>query len=203
MGTGFALGLDDAKELLGTGGALTDDLDLGARLALRGIRVAYEARARTVDEKPTRLATAVAQRHRWMQGRWAVAGRHLPALGRLSLLPGPATLATRLRALDVAFQLVAPSLLFTAVATGLLSLVLAAISALSAHPTGPLLSASLAAATTYYLVPAIGIARHRPGATVWLCYLVQPFYLALSLPLAVSGFLTRRTGQWVRTPKGL
>jgi hypothetical protein len=67
---------------------------------------------------------------------------------------------------------------------------------------GPFLPGSLAATATYYLVPALGIARHRPGMAVWLCYLVQPLYLALSLPLAVSGFATRHGARWVRTPKG-
>jgi hypothetical protein len=126
----------------------------------------------------------------------------VPALLRLAVLPGPATLPARLRALDVAVQLVAPSLLFTAVAAGLLSLLLAVVRTSSALPVGALLTGSLAATATYYLVPAIGIARHRPGALVWLCYVVQPLYLALSLPLAVSGFLTRRGTRWVRTPKG-
>jgi cellulose synthase/poly-beta-1,6-N-acetylglucosamine synthase-like glycosyltransferase len=202
MGTGFALRLDDALDLLGTGGGLTDDLDLGARLALRGIRVAYEPSARTVDEKPTELSTAVAQRHRWMRGRWVVVGGSVPALLRLGFSPGAASFATRVRAVDVAVQLVAPSLLFTAVATGLVSLAVAVVFWVSGLSLGPFLPGSLAATATYYLVPALGIARHRPGMAVWLCYLVQPLYLALSLPLAVSGFATRHGARWVRTPKG-
>jgi cellulose synthase/poly-beta-1,6-N-acetylglucosamine synthase-like glycosyltransferase len=201
MGTGFAISLEEARRLLTTGGALTDDLDLAARLAARGIRVAYEARARTVDEKPTELRTAVAQRHRWMQGRWAVAGRHVPELLRVAFGSGDSDLGARLRALDVAVQLVAPSLLFTAVGLALL-----AGSALALAPLArfgaPLSSWSLAVALVYYAVPAAGIARHRPSPRVWLCYLLQPAYLAWSLPLAVSGFVMRRGERWIRTPKG-
>jgi len=201
MGTGFAISLEEARRLLTTGGALTDDLDLAARLAARGIRVAYEARARTVDEKPTELRTAVAQRHRWMQGRWAVAGRHVPELLRVAFGPGQRGLGARLRSFDVAVQLVAPSVLFTAVALALLAgsaLVLASLARVGA----PLASWSLAVAAVYYLVPAAGIARHRPSPRVWLCYLLQPAYLAWSLPLAVSGFVMRRGERWIRTPKG-
>src|SRR5207249_3104408 len=114
------------------------------------------------------------------------------ALLRLGLLPGPAWASTRVRALDVAVQLVAPSLLFTAIAAAFLSLAASVLAAATALPLGPWLRASLVATATYYVVPAVGIARHRPGARVWSCYVVQPFYLALSLPLVVSGFLTRR-----------
>jgi cellulose synthase/poly-beta-1,6-N-acetylglucosamine synthase-like glycosyltransferase len=201
MGTGFAIRLEEARLLLLTGGALTDDLDLAARLTVRGIRVAYEARARTVDEKPTELRTAVAQRHRWMQGRWAVAGRHVPELLRIAFGPGRSAPGARLRSFDVAVQLVAPSLLFIAVAIALLAgsaLVLASLAQVGA----PLASWSLAVAAVYYVVPAACIARHRPSPRVWLCYLLQPAYLAWSLPLAVSGFVMRRGERWIRTPKG-
>ncbi|HEX4340979.1 MAG TPA: glycosyltransferase family 2 protein [Polyangiaceae bacterium] len=199
MGTGFVMSMELARRVLTTGGGLTDDLDLAARLAPLGVRVAYEARARTVDEKPTRLGTAVAQRHRWMQGRWAVASQHVPALVREAL---SGSRGRRWTLLDVAFQLLAPSLLFTAVATALLAVTAIAVDGFAglAAPRGVLLS--LAFAGVYYAVPAAGIARHRPGAAVWLCYLFQPFYLVLSLPLAVTGFVTRRDRRWVRTPKG-
>src|SRR5260221_1567302 len=203
MGTGFAMRLEDAREVLSGSSSLTDDLDLGARLALRRIRVAYEPEARTVDEKPTRLRTAVAQRHRWMQGRWAVARQHLPALLAEALGRSGASLAERARMLDVGAQLVAPSLLFAAVATAALA---AGASALDAAMPGIVripTSWSLAAAALYYAIPTIGIARHEPPARVWLCYLLQPAYLALSAPLALSGWLARRGGRWARTPKGM
>jgi cellulose synthase/poly-beta-1,6-N-acetylglucosamine synthase-like glycosyltransferase len=200
MGTGFAMDMELARRILTTGGGLTDDLDLAARLAPLGIRVAYEPGARTVDEKPTRLGTAVAQRHRWMQGRWTVASSHVPRLVRAAL--AERGLMARWTLFDVAFQLLAPSLLFTAVATALLGLAALSVAWLAGRGAVPLATFSLVAAAVYYVVPAVGIARHRPGISVWLCYFFQPFYLALSLPLAVTGFLTRRERRWVRTPKG-
>jgi cellulose synthase/poly-beta-1,6-N-acetylglucosamine synthase-like glycosyltransferase len=201
MGTGFALEMDLARKLLTTGGGLTDDLELAARLALFDVRVAYEANARTVDEKPVRLGTAVAQRKRWMQGRWAVASKHGPSLLRAALRERDVRAA--LRTFDVAIQLVAPSLLFTGVFTALLSALSLGIARLSDLGSEPLGTASLLAAALYYAVPALAIARHRPGLKVWLCYFSQAFYLVLSLPLAVSGFVTRRERRWVRTPKGV
>jgi len=200
MGTGFVIEMGLARQALTAGGGLTDDLDLAARLAPLGVRVAYEPRARTVDEKPTRLATAVAQRQRWMQGRWAVASVHVPALVRAALRAEGAK--ARWTLLDVAIQLVAPSLLFTAVAVALLAAAALVVACLSGQGAPLLATGSLAAAAAYYAVPAVGIARHRPGPDVWLCYAFQPLYLVLSLPLAVTGFLRRRDGGWVRTPKG-
>lgn len=207
MGTGFALRTSDAVHYLGDGESLTDDLELGARLALDGVRVAYEESARTVDEKPLALSTAVAQRHRWMQGRWAVAERYLPKLLARALSSGGGSLGARLRVADVAFQLVAPSLLFTAVATLLVSgtsLFLGALLPASfsrvAFVVPPALSIGVGAVA--YLVPALGIARLKPPPGVWPYYLLQSVYLALSGPLAVTGWIRRGSRIWKRTPKG-
>jgi cellulose synthase/poly-beta-1,6-N-acetylglucosamine synthase-like glycosyltransferase len=201
MGTGFAIDMQLARMLLTTGGGLTDDLELAARLSLLGVRVAYEANARTVDEKPVRLGTAVAQRRRWMQGRWAVAAEHGPSL--LGAVLREPDFHAALRMLDVGLQLVAPSLLFTAVFTALISALALGIARVSGFGSEPFAMGSLVAAAVYYAVPAVAIARHRPGRKVWLCYVSQAFYLVLSLPLAVSGFLTRHERRWVRTPKGV
>jgi hypothetical protein len=211
MGTGFAMAKEEAAEYLRGAGSLTDDLELGARLALAGIPVAYEPEARTLDEKPVRMDTAVSQRHRWMQGRFAVAERYVPPLVARALGPSasdgpPASIAERLRALDVAFQLVAPSLLFTGVAlagvggAGAVLRLIAPRAALRLAGAWPL--GALAAGALFYTLPALGIARFRPPARVWLHYAVQPLYLALSAPLALRGWLERRSGVWRRTEKG-
>ncbi|HEX7669784.1 MAG TPA: glycosyltransferase family 2 protein [Polyangiaceae bacterium] len=208
MGTGFAMRTKDAIRFLTNAESLTDDLELGARLALDGVRVAYEPSAHVLDEKPAELGSAVAQRHRWMQGRWAVAGRYLPRLIGHAL-GGEGPLAVRVRALDVALQLVLPSLSFIAVA--ILSIAVAgavfgkflppafARTAFAFLSAGSLFVVGLA----LYVVPAVGIARFRPPTRVWLYYALQPLYLLLSAPLAMSGFFTRRSRAWKRTPKGL
>jgi cellulose synthase/poly-beta-1,6-N-acetylglucosamine synthase-like glycosyltransferase len=205
MGTGFAMRLDDCLRLHQGAGALADDLELGCRLALDGVRVAYERAARTVDEKPVELGVAVAQRHRWMQGRWAVASRYLPRLLRAAVDPARSGIQ-RLRAFDMGMQLVLPSLLFTGVAlAGAASLLLllerlAPETARVGRFAAP--SVSVALAALYYAVPALGIARFAPPSYVWTYYFLQPFYLALSLPLAVSGWFRRHERTWRRTPHG-
>jgi cellulose synthase/poly-beta-1,6-N-acetylglucosamine synthase-like glycosyltransferase len=207
MGTGFAIRMSDALRYLGDAESLTDDLELGARLALDGVRVAYERSAHTTDEKPVQLSTAVEQRHRWMQGRWAVAERYLPKLLARTLSREGGSLAARFRVADVAFQLVAPSLLFTAVAILMVattSLLLAALLPGSFSRAAFLVppSASLCLGTLAYLVPALAILRLKPPAGVWPYYLLQSAYLALSAPLAVTGWLRRSSRVWKRTPKG-
>jgi cellulose synthase/poly-beta-1,6-N-acetylglucosamine synthase-like glycosyltransferase len=207
MGTGFAMHAKDAMRFLANAESLTDDLELGARLALDGVRVAYEPSAHVLDEKPGRLGSAVAQRHRWMQGRWAVAGKYLPRLIEHAL-GGKASPAVRIRALDVSLQLVLPSLPFTAVAIlsmaaagAILGKLLPPVFARTAFALPP--RSLFAVGLALYVVPAVGIARFRPPPRVWLYYALQPVYLLLSAPLAMSGFFTRRSRAWKRTPKGL
>jgi cellulose synthase/poly-beta-1,6-N-acetylglucosamine synthase-like glycosyltransferase len=207
MGTGFAIRMRDALHYLGDAESLTDDLELGARLALDGVRVAYERAARTIDEKPVQLSTAVEQRQRWMQGRWAVAERYLPKLLGRALSPGGGSAGARFRVADVAFQLVAPSLLFTAVAILMVTsvgIVLGAVLPPSFSRVAFIVppSLSLYVGGVAYLVPALGILRMKPPAAVWPYYLLQSAYLALSAPLAVTGWLRRRGRVWKRTPKG-
>lgn len=200
MGTGFAMSIGTAQALLDRGETLTDDLELGARIVLSGQRACFAPDAVTFDEKPSDLVVAAAQRKRWMQGRWAVAERYVPKLLRSALTAGP--LAARLCKVDVAIQLLSPSLLFIGVAT----LIAATLSCLVERGLGgeasPFTRASLVLGLAYYLVPAFFIRRFHPAPKVWACYFLQPLYLALSAPLAITGFLYRRRPGWWRTPKG-
>jgi cellulose synthase/poly-beta-1,6-N-acetylglucosamine synthase-like glycosyltransferase len=203
MGTGWAARFEIGREALGALTSLTDDLELGAYLAGRSVRVAYEDRAVVFDEKPVALETALSQRHRWMQGRWSVAMEHVPKLLRHAMTTRG---ADRLRALDVAVQLIGPSLLFTAVvlgavATADLGLRGLAPRAFTATPR-PAPWASLGAAALYYVLPAVLMTRFEVRPAVWRFYAVQPLYLVLSLPLAVTGFLGRRSRRWRRTTHG-
>jgi hypothetical protein len=199
MGTAWAARLDLCEEVLQGLTSLADDLEMAALLCLRGVRVAYEPEARALDEKPVQLANAVSQRHRWMQGRWGVVERYFPDLIGRALLGGGLTMAQRARTLDVAIQLVGPSLSFTAVAMGLAGATLG----LAPHPVLSALGrASSRVATFYYVVPAVAMRSLRPPREVWTAYGLQPFYLLLSVPLAISGFLTRKSNDWSRTEHG-
>lgn len=202
MGTGFAMRLEEARALLERAQTLTDDLETGARIALSGLRVAFEPGAVTFDEKPHAIGVAAAQRKRWMQGRWHVAEEYVPKLLAQSMSAGK-PFATRLRMLDLAVQLLSPSLLFIGVATCVAAAILLVVERewlfLGLSPFAYL---SFGVGAAYYVIPAPFIARHRPPVSAWACYLVQPGYLALSAPLAVRGFFSRKRKGWFRTPKG-
>lgn len=208
MGTAFAARLDTCERTLHGLSTLTDDLELAARLALRGERVAYEPLARVLDEKPVEVSVALGQRHRWMQGRWAVAARYWPKLVARALLPGgELSVAARLRALDVAAQLISPSLLFSATALGVLAclewLVLQiAPPAYASGATAVTPTLSLCLAAVYFIVPGLSMARLVRPARAWFYYAVQPFYLLFSVPLALTGFAARSRRGWRRTLHG-
>lgn len=200
MGTGFAARPELFPAALAISGALTDDIEANARLALRGVRVAYEPRARTLDEKPTRMDVATAQRQRWMQGRAAAVERWLPLLVSSAVAPqAAASPMERLRALDVAVQLVSPSLLFSSTALATLSSSELALRLLTGRGGTNGAVGSLALAAVCFLLPATIVAHHRPRPRVWAAYLLQPAYVLQSVPLALRGWLTRRERRWSHT----
>ena len=208
MGTGWAARMELHRSSGLAPASLTDDMEIGALLALRGVRVAYEPGARVFDEKPTELRSALGQRRRWMQGRWSIARTFVPQLLKRAIAPGsdpPFDAASRLRALDVALQLVAPSLLFTAVALmaigGLELLLGTAGVGIEGGATGVIHggTATILLGTAYYLAPALALRRFHPSTFTWACYLVQPFYLLFSAPLALVGLVLTRRKQWTHT----
>jgi cellulose synthase/poly-beta-1,6-N-acetylglucosamine synthase-like glycosyltransferase len=210
MGTGWAASLEVCRRELVSAKAVTDDLELSAELALQGVRVAFEPEARVFDEKPTRLFQALRQRERWMRGRFDVAERYLPRLlARALSSSGPHSLdtAARLRALDVGAQLISPSLTFSAVALGGFAAAELALTPLlpRAYRSASRLvppGASLLFAAAYYALPAALLGGSTQRAGVWVAYALQPLYLVLSAPLAVSGWLRRRRSSWRRTEHG-
>lgn len=203
MGTGFVARPELFAAALAPTGALADDIEAGARLALRGVRVAYEPSARTLDEKPTARDAADGQRRRWMQGRWAAAERWLPALVTSALSPVESIpLGQRARLLDVAVQMVAPSLLFTSVALGTLSGAELVARVATGSGGGAAARRGLALSALYFLAPAAAVARHRPAPRVWVAYFMQPAFLLRSVPLAIQGFATRAERTWTHTRHG-
>jgi hypothetical protein len=149
------------------------------------------------------MGTAVGQRQRWMQGRWATAERWLPVLLAEAMGPsGPATLSQRLRSLDVALQLVSPSLLFTATTLGALSGGELVLRSLTGRGNTRAARRAVSCAVLYFLAPVPAVARHRPRGAVWRAYAMQPAYVLRSVPIAVSGWLGRRETTWVKTGRG-
>jgi hypothetical protein len=197
MGTGWAAEIELCRRELAAVDSVTDDLELVARLALLGVRVAYEPEARVHDEKPHTLGQALRQRERWMRGRWSVVEEYAPRLVAAALgLDRERGAAERARAFDACVQLAAPSVLFTGAALG----AVAGAELLLLRRARPLLSLVLSALTFAAPLPRL-VAQGVPRA-VLLLYPVQPLYLLLSVPLSAAGFLRRGAATWQRTQHG-
>lgn len=79
-GTGMAFTADALERAGGFGSSLTEDQELGARLALADIPVVWLHDVRILDEKPSTVRSTVGQRSRWMAGKRAVATMYLGPL---------------------------------------------------------------------------------------------------------------------------
>ena len=178
-GTGMCLTAEALEAAGGFGTAAAEDLELGVRLFLAGIPVAWAHDVKVRDEKPVHSGVAVRQRARWAVGRRQVVKRHL---GELLRTPTPASL-------DVAMRLVQPSRMGVALA----SVGLAVASAFGA----PLLSAPFWAmmAAVQFLAPIPFLVREGVPAR----YLIRYPLLVLLPLLKAAARLIRQRG-WYHTP---
>lgn len=171
----------------GFGESLTEDADLGARLAHVGHRVRWLHDLRIRDEKPTRIGVALRQRARWAAGRRGVARRHA---GRLLI---DAFRRRDFGRADLALRLIQPGRSFVA----LLSALTVVLSATAMR--GVLLPWPVwAAATAVQLgLPIAFLARERVARRYLLAYPLLTIIAALWVPVRI---LSRLTRGWYRTP---
>ena len=111
-GTGMAFTAAALASVGGFGDGLTEDQELGARLALDGTIVEWLHDVRIYDEKPTDASSAVRQRARWMAGRRQVARTYIGKLWRAAIEQRSG------RLFDVGIRLVQPGRSFIALLSG-------------------------------------------------------------------------------------
>ncbi|WP_322795392.1 glycosyltransferase [Tepidiforma sp.] len=128
---------------------LTEDLEMTALLATRGVRVAYVSSARVAVGEPRDLRTSLRQRTRWVRGHLLVVARYWPGL-LWRALHGD------LRALDLAIYLVAPTRMLTRLGVSAAALQ----SLLRLGPRLPL-AATLPVAAAEWAVPGAIALRER------------------------------------------
>jgi cellulose synthase/poly-beta-1,6-N-acetylglucosamine synthase-like glycosyltransferase len=116
-GTGMAITASAVDAAGGFGTSLTEDQELGARLALAGVPVRWLHEVRIRDEKPTAVGAAVRQRARWMSGRRAVARRYLWPLWKAAVS------RRSLGLFDQGLRLIQPSRALVALLTAALAVV--------------------------------------------------------------------------------
>ncbi len=186
-GTGMCLTPGALDAAGGFTADLTEDADLGVRLALAGYPVAWVHGVRIRDEKPATVGVAMRQRARWMAGKRAVARRRVPELLRRTVARGdPASL-------DLALRLVQPGRSFVALASASLAAASAASGSRLLLPW-PLWAGAAAA---QLVLPVAFLARDGVPARYLAKYPLVTLLAALWVPIRLA---SRRVDRWYHTP---
>jgi cellulose synthase/poly-beta-1,6-N-acetylglucosamine synthase-like glycosyltransferase len=189
-GTGMAFTSDALESAGGFGSSLTEDQELGARLALAGIPVVWLHDVRIFDEKPTTMTSTVGQRSRWMAGKRAVATMYLGPLWAGALRH------RSLRLFDQGLRLVQPGRSFVAMLSGSA----AAASAVTRSPALFPWPVWAVATGAQFLEPIPFLARDGVPPRYLARYPLLALLAALWLPIRVVS--SRAGAGWYHTPHG-
>lgn len=186
-GTGMCLTEEALQRAGGFGESLTEDVDLGVRLALAGIPTRWLHDIRVADEKPASLGATVGQRARWASGKRAAARRHVPRLLKAAFTRRSLALA------DMAVRLVQPGRTLVALLSGIAFLI-----AWLAEPSW-LLPAPLwlVTAGVQFLLPIPFLVRDRVPMRYVVRYPLLVLFAVLWIPVRVASRLRRG---WYHTP---
>jgi cellulose synthase/poly-beta-1,6-N-acetylglucosamine synthase-like glycosyltransferase len=184
-GMAFAAELRQAREWDAFG--ITEDLELHAKLALAGVKVAFAPEAWVLGEMPTTLAASRGQNLRWERGRLALARGYAPRL-----------LAAALRGRDRSKLATAVDLMLPPLSVvGLLGL---GFFGVSFHPVccdcRPCAIAILLCLAMYV---AAGLATARAPLRLWLALGFAPLYVVWKGWLYGQALVARRAPSWTRT----
>jgi 1,2-diacylglycerol 3-beta-glucosyltransferase len=169
--------------------SLTEDIEYGIELGMRGVRVAYADEAECDGEMVSREKDARSQRRRWEQGRVALLReKTLPLLKH-------AAGARSLVCLDLALDLLVLPLSYVALAALALTAAAWLLAPTGAGP-GPWLWTGILSCAALALYVLRGWQLSGSGLRGLLDLLRAPFFLLWKLVLM---FRSRRTSEWVRT----
>lgn len=171
---------------------LTEDLEFTARLYANGRKVAYVSSTYVTVEEAHHLRPSVQQRARWARGHLLIVLHEWPAVFRRAL-------SGDLRALDIAFYLIAPTRMLTRVAVSL-SFMLSILGAPFALP----LTAVTAALAGEWILPLYVSLRDGllPANVGGLKLAVRHTILNLLwFPIGFWALLTTRSRTWDAMPR--
>ncbi|MDH3426163.1 MAG: glycosyltransferase family 2 protein [Acidimicrobiia bacterium] len=186
-GTAMAISAAALESAGGFGDSLTEDKDLGARLALAGHKVGWLHDVRVRDEKPETTAVTVRQRARWVAGKRSVSRQHfVPLLGA-------AIRRASLGLFDQAMRLIHPGRSLVALIAAVMAVVAALIDTSLIFPW-PLWAG---AALIYFLAPIAFLKRDGVSGRYLVRYPVVVLLAVLWLPIRVMSMGGRG---WYHTP---
>ena len=189
-GTGMAFTEEALSRVGGFGSSLTEDQELGARLALAGVPVVWLHDVRVLDEKPVTVTATMGQRSRWMAGKRAVATMYLGSLWGRALRHGSP------RLFDQGLRLVQPGRSFVALLSGAAAIG-SAVTRSRVFLPWPVWAGATA---VQFLEPIPFLARDGVAPRYLLRYPLLSLLAALWVPIRV---LSARAGAgWYHTPHG-
>lgn len=190
-GNGWAVASSLLREMPYASYSLTEDLEYGIDLGMRGIRVAYADEASCDGEMVSTARDAQSQRRRWEQGRIALLrARALPLLKH-------AVVSRSLVCLDLAFDLLVLPLSYVALFALALT-VTALLLAPASERIGPWFWVGVSCCIALALYVLRGWQLSGTGLRGLLDLLRAPFFLVWKLAVMLLG---RRTSEWVRTSR--
>jgi cellulose synthase/poly-beta-1,6-N-acetylglucosamine synthase-like glycosyltransferase len=190
MGSGMALPWPCIETTSLASGHLTEDLELGIRLATAGRPPLFCPQARVDSWFPVEGGALDSQRRRWEHGHLSMIFAGVPALLAHAVRRGSTA------SLGLALDLLVPPLALLAV---LLAAAGAAAAALGAAGFG-WTPAAVAALSMLAFAAAVGVAWWRVGRR-WLRFaelVAAPWYIVKKLPV-YAAFVSKRQKEWVRT----
>jgi 1,2-diacylglycerol 3-beta-glucosyltransferase len=181
----FAAELPQAREWDAFG--VTEDLELHAKLAAAGVKVAFASEVSVLSEMPLSLAASRDQNLRWERGRLALACHHAPRL-----------FVAGLRSRDwpklaAALNLLIPPLSVHAI----LAVALLALSLLLSSTVAVVLAAATLLGLTVYVVA--GLAAAKAPLRLWLALGFAPLYVPWKGWLYAQALIARGPPSWTRT----
>jgi cellulose synthase/poly-beta-1,6-N-acetylglucosamine synthase-like glycosyltransferase len=186
-GNGWALTHALLEQMPYASFGLTEDLEFGIELGMRGIRVAYADEANCDGEMVSGEKDSRSQRRRWEQGRIAVLRDKTLPLLKQALLKRSAV------CLDLAMDLLVLPLSYVALNAAALA---AAAWLLAPFDTGPWFWTGVACCGALVLYILRGWQLSGTGSRGLLDLLRAPFFLLWKLAVM---FRSRRSNEWVRT----
>jgi cellulose synthase/poly-beta-1,6-N-acetylglucosamine synthase-like glycosyltransferase len=190
-GNGWAVTHALLQQVPYTSFSLTEDLEFGIELGMRGMRVAYADEAHCDGEMVSSEKDARSQRRRWEQGRTAILrSKTLPLLKR-------AVTARSLVCLDLALDLLVLPLSYVALNAAALAAAGWLLAPAGAR-IGPWFLAGLLCCTALGLYVLRGWQLSGAGVRGLFDLLRAPFFLIWKLAVMFRG---RRTTEWVRTKR--
>ncbi len=188
-GTGMCFSSEAVRHSGGFADSLTEDSELGVRLALDGIPVMWMHELRIHDEKPESLGVAVRQRARWAAGKRVVARHHALRLIWRSLTRRSMAL------FDLALRLIQPGRTFLALLSGVALLVTILVSDPVLFPTWV-----WATATAIQLgLPIAFLIRDGVSMHYVARFPLLTLLAVLWIPIRIT---SRLTSGWYHTPHG-